>query len=50
MNHASPIAIDVKGLSKSFGGREVVHELSMQVKRGSIYGFLCSGLPAGRQK
>ena len=40
MNHASPIAIDVRGLSKSFGGREVVHELSMQVKRGSIYGFL----------
>src|SRR5205807_4734117 len=24
----------------SFGGREVVHDLSMQVKRGSIYGFL----------
>jgi ABC-2 type transport system ATP-binding protein len=37
---ASTIAIDVKGLSKSFGGREVVHDLSMQVKRGSIYGFL----------
>jgi ABC-2 type transport system ATP-binding protein len=37
---ASPIAIDVKGLSKSFGAREVVHDLSMQVKRGSIYGFL----------
>jgi ABC-2 type transport system ATP-binding protein len=36
----SAIAIDVKGLTKSFGGREVVHELSMQVKRGSIYGFL----------
>ena len=34
------IAIDVKGLSKSFGGREVVHDLSMQVKRGTIYGFL----------
>ncbi len=34
------IAIDVRGLSKSFGGREVVHDLSMQVKRGSIYGFL----------
>src|SRR5205807_9098302 len=34
------IAIDVKGLSKSFGGREVVHDLSMQVKRGSLYGFL----------
>ncbi|MDU6729196.1 MAG: ABC transporter ATP-binding protein, partial [Bradyrhizobium sp.] len=28
------------GLSKSFDGREVVHDLSMQVKRGSIYGFL----------
>jgi ABC-2 type transport system ATP-binding protein len=37
---ANGIAIDVKGLSKSFGGREVVHDLSMQVKRGSIYGFL----------
>jgi ABC-2 type transport system ATP-binding protein len=34
------IAIDVRGLSKSFEGREVVHDLSMQVKRGSIYGFL----------
>jgi ABC-2 type transport system ATP-binding protein len=37
---AADIAIDVRGLSKSFGGREVVHDLSMQVKRGSIYGFL----------
>jgi ABC-2 type transport system ATP-binding protein len=34
------IAIDVHGLTKSFGGREVVHDLSMQVRRGSIYGFL----------
>jgi len=34
------IAIEVSGLSKSFNGREVVHDLSMQVKRGSIYGFL----------
>ena len=34
------VAIEVNGLSKSFGGREVVHDLSMQVKRGSIYGFL----------
>ena len=40
MNGANDIAIDVKGLTKSFGGREVVHDLSMQVKRGSIYGFL----------
>ena len=36
----SDIAIEVNGLSKSFNGREVVHDLSMQVKRGSIYGFL----------
>ena len=36
----SDIAIDVRGLSKSFDGREVVHDLSMRVKRGSIYGFL----------
>ncbi|MEW6640103.1 MAG: ABC transporter ATP-binding protein [Pseudomonadota bacterium] len=34
------IAIDVSGLSKSFGGRTVVENLSMQVRRGSIYGFL----------
>src|SRR5215831_8613610 len=34
------IAIDVQGLSKSFDGRTVVDNLSMQVKRGSIYGFL----------
>ncbi len=40
MNGGNDIAIDVKGLTKSFGGREVVHDLSMQVKRGSIYGFL----------
>jgi ABC-2 type transport system ATP-binding protein len=36
----SDIAIDVRGLTKSFDGREVVHDLSMQVKRGTIYGFL----------
>lgn len=36
----SDIAIEVKGLSKSFNGRAVVKDLSMQVKRGSIYGFL----------
>jgi len=44
MSNVSPsapdIAIDVKGLTKSFGGRTVVQNLSMQVKRGSIYGFL----------
>ncbi len=36
----SDIAIEVHGLSKSFNGRPVVRDLSMQVKRGSIYGFL----------
>jgi ABC-2 type transport system ATP-binding protein len=37
---APDIAIDARGLTKSFDGREVVHDLSMQVKRGTIYGFL----------
>jgi ABC-2 type transport system ATP-binding protein len=40
MMPASDIAIDVRGLSKSFGNRKVVRDLSMQVKRGTIYGFL----------
>ena len=40
MAKASDLAIDVKGLTKSFDGRVVVRDLSMQVKRGSIYGFL----------
>src|SRR5260221_3641658 len=34
------IAIDVEGLTKSFEGRQVVRDLSMQVKRGTIFGFL----------
>jgi ABC-2 type transport system ATP-binding protein len=37
---APDIAIDVHSLTKSFGGRKVVRDLSMQVKRGTIYGFL----------
>jgi ABC-2 type transport system ATP-binding protein len=36
----SDIVIDVHGLTKSFGERVVVRNLSMQVKRGTIYGFL----------
>jgi ABC-2 type transport system ATP-binding protein len=36
----SDIAIDVEGLTKSFDGRVVVRDLSMQVKRGTIFGFL----------
>jgi ABC-2 type transport system ATP-binding protein len=34
------VVIDVKGLTKRFGGRPVVRDLSMQVRRGTIYGFL----------
>jgi ABC-2 type transport system ATP-binding protein len=34
------IVIDVHGLTKRFDGRAVVRDLSMQVKRGTIYGFL----------
>jgi ABC-2 type transport system ATP-binding protein len=37
---APDIAIEVDGLTKSFDGRVVVRNLSMQVKRGTIYGFL----------
>ena len=36
----SDIVIDVHGLTKSFNGHIVVRDLSMQVRRGSIYGFL----------
>lgn len=34
------IVIDVHGLTKRFDGKAVVRDLSMQVKRGTIYGFL----------
>jgi ABC-2 type transport system ATP-binding protein len=34
------IAIEVEGLTKSFGGKVVVRNLSMRVRRGQIYGFL----------
>jgi ABC-2 type transport system ATP-binding protein len=34
------IVIDVEGLTKSFDGRTVVKGLTMQVRRGLIYGFL----------
>jgi ABC-2 type transport system ATP-binding protein len=40
MSAAPDIAIDVEGLSKSFDGRAVVRDLSMKVRRGTIYGFL----------
>jgi ABC-2 type transport system ATP-binding protein len=37
---AQDIVIDVHGLTKKFDGRAVVRNLSLQVKRGTIYGFL----------
>jgi ABC-2 type transport system ATP-binding protein len=39
-NGAHDIVIDVHHLTKKFDGRAVVRNLSMQVKRGTIYGFL----------
>jgi ABC-2 type transport system ATP-binding protein len=36
----SDVVIDVHRLTKSFDGRTVVRDLTMQVKRGSIFGFL----------
>ena len=34
------LVIDVRDLSKSFGGKRVVKDFSLQVRRGEIYGFL----------
>jgi ABC-2 type transport system ATP-binding protein len=36
----SELAIDVRGLNKSFGKKHVVKDFSLQVRRGEIYGFL----------
>ena len=36
----SELAIDVRGLNKSFGKKRVVKDFSLQVKKGEIYGFL----------
>lgn len=37
---SEPLVIDVRGLTKSFGGRTVVDHFDLQVPRGAIYGFL----------
>jgi ABC-2 type transport system ATP-binding protein len=34
------LAIDVRGLNKRFGNKQVVSDLSMQVRQGEIFGFL----------
>src|ERR1700690_3852428 len=36
----SELVIDVQGITKRFGGRTVVNNIPMQVRRGEIYGFL----------
>ena len=36
----SELVIEVDGLSKSFGERQVVKDFSLKVRRGEIYGFL----------
>ena len=36
----SELAVETKGLNYHFGNQKVVDELSLQVPRGSIYGFL----------
>lgn len=35
-----PLAIDVKGLTKSFSGRKVVDDFTIQVPVGQVWGFL----------
>jgi ABC-2 type transport system ATP-binding protein len=37
---AADLVIDVAGLGKSFGDKQVVQDFSIQVRRGQIYGFL----------
>ena len=36
------LAIDIRGLTKKFGENTVVNNLSLQVERGSVFGFLGS--------
>ena len=40
MSDAPDFAIDVRGLNKRFGDKHVVRDVSMQVRRGEIFGFL----------
>ncbi|MBL8307125.1 MAG: ABC transporter ATP-binding protein [Rubrivivax sp.] len=37
---AAPLAVDVRGLVKHYGGRRVVDNVAIQVRRGEICGFL----------
>ena len=40
MQGSPEIVIDVEGLTKSFGSRTVVKDLTLQVRKGTIHGFL----------
>ncbi|MFE8070832.1 ABC transporter ATP-binding protein [Marinobacteraceae bacterium S3BR75-40.1] len=40
MNHAAETIIDVRDLTKSFGGKRAVDGVSLQVNQGDIFGFL----------
>jgi ABC-2 type transport system ATP-binding protein len=40
MSTPSHYSIDVRGLNKSFGRKHVVNDVSLQVQRGEIFGFL----------
>src|SRR5471032_1821789 len=37
---AEDLAIDVRGMTKRFGGTTVVNDIALQVRTGEIYGFL----------
>jgi ABC-2 type transport system ATP-binding protein len=39
-NTTADFAIDVRGLNKRFGDKHVVNDVSLQVNRGEIFGFL----------
>ena len=40
MSADAPLAIDVRGLNKSFGHKRAVNDLTLQVRQGEIFGFL----------
>ena len=40
VEHAAPLAIDVRGLTKRYGGRAVVDNVNLRVHQGRICGFL----------
>ena len=45
--HTSEPVIEVEGLTKAFGSKVVVRNLTMRVNRGQIYGF---PVPTVREK